>query len=352
MDFATPGFVLDAIRQRLEHPVIGYTEPPEDLVAAIVNWAHRRFNWHIHPDWFVFYTSLVPGLNVAVRTIGEDHSATIICTPIYPPFLKLAEINRRRMLKSSLQIEDSWWVMDLDDISSKTSQNPDSSVLISNPQNPTGRVYTESELTNLAEACIRNNATIVSDEIHWGLVLDEDKQHLPLASIDEEIADNTITLISHTKSYNLAGLQSALAIIPNSDLRERFICAKSGWTSAVSPLAYAGATAAYNDETTWLPELQAYLRVNQDLLETCVHSLANLSMQHGEGTHLSWIDARQLPVKNPAKYFEAHGLGFSDGVEFDAPGFVRFNFAAPRSLIKQALERLSRASVCAPLATQ
>ena len=349
MDFATPAFILDAIRERLDHPVLGYTDEPEELVAAVVEWADRRFNWTLHPDWLVFYTSLVPGLNVAVKSIGSDGDAIVICTPIYPPFLKLAEINRRKMLTSPLIKDPSGWVMDLDNIEAQLKNRANNSILVSNPQNPTGRVYSNSELVNFANVCIRQKTTMVSDEIHWGLVLDEEATHTPLASIDEEIAQHTITLISHTKSYNLAGLQSALAIIPNDEIRSSFIKAKSGWTSAVSPLAYAGAVAAYRDQSSWLPELQSYLRVNRDLIETTVSKCNNLSMSHVEGTHLAWIDARQLPVADPTAYFEANGLGFSDGVDFNGEGFVRFNFATRRELVEAALGRLKTASSCAPI---
>lgn len=349
MDFATPDFVLNAIRDRLEHPVVGYTDEPEELIAAVVDWGKRRFDWNIHPDWLVFYTSLVPGLNVAVRSVGNDGDPTLIFNPIYPPFLKLAEINHREMLTSALLDTGRQWVIDYDNLDELTSQHQNLSALICNPQNPTGRVYTESELTQFATICLRNHTVMVCDEIHWGLILDEDAEHIPLASIDEEIANQTITLTSHTKSYNLAGLQCALAIIPNETLRDQFVAAKSGWTSAVSPLAYAAATAAFNDRTNWLNELQSYLRVNRDLIQDRLGNLNNLAMRHVEGTHLGWIDARQLNVEHPAAYFEAHGLGFSDGVEFGAEGYVRFNFATPRSLIERALTRLETASECSPL---
>ncbi|MCY4130777.1 MAG: PatB family C-S lyase [Gammaproteobacteria bacterium] len=348
MDFATPEFILDAIRSRLDHPVIGYTELPEELAGVFIDWAERRFGWRIHPDWLVAFTSLVPGLNAAVRCVGDDGDASVVMTPIYPPFLKTAAINHREQIRSPLQLHNDQWVMDFDDIESKTSDKSSRTVMLSNPQNPTGRIYTRDELQALAEICLRTNTAIVSDEIHWGICLEPGSTHIPLATLGEEIEENTITLISHTKSYNIAGLQSAFAVIRNPELRERFDTAKNGWMSSVSPLAYAAAIAAYSDNSTWLDELQTYLRANRDILTDSVRKLPNLSMAPVEGTHLGWIDARKIPVSDHAAYFESHGLGFSDGVEFGAPGFVRFNFATPQSVLKRGISRLETASACAP----
>lgn len=350
MDFATPEFILDAIRARLEHPVIGYTELPDQLVGVFVDWAERRYGWRIHPDWLVAFTSLVPGLNAAVRCVGNDGDASVVMTPIYPPFLKTASINHREQIRSALHLHADQWVMDFEDIEGKTRDESSSTVMLSNPQNPTGRIYTRDELQTLAEICLRSNTVIVSDEIHWGICLESGLNHIPLATLGDEIEENTITLISHTKSYNIAGLQSAFAVIRNQALRERFETAKDGWMSSVSPLAYAAALAAYSDDSSWLAELQTYLRANRDLLTEAVGKLPNLGMAPVEGTHLGWIDARKIPVRDHAAYFESHGLGLSDGVEFGAPGFVRFNFATPKSVLTRGISRLKTASDCAPTA--
>ena len=347
MDFATPDFLIEAIQTRLNHPVIGYTEEPEEFVAAVVEWADRTYEWHIHPDWLVSFTSVVPGLSAAVRSVGQDGDESLVLTPVYPPFLQVAEINHRSRIDSSLVLDKNRWIFDFDDISQKTARAYCTTLLLSNPQNPTGRIFSQEELLRLGEICLSNNTLVVSDDIHWGLCLDHDKQHIPIASLNEEIANNTITLISHTKSYNIAGLQSALAVISNEDLRNRFEAAKSGWMSGVSPLAYAAATAAYVDRSTWLSELRCYLGGNRDLIEATVAQSKHFNMTHVEGTHLAWLDARSLPVQQPCAYLEAHGLGLSDGEEFGAPGFARFNFAAPKSLVQEGLNRLSIASECA-----
>ena len=348
MDFATPEFILEAIRARLEHPVVGYTDLPDELVGAFVDWADRHYSWHVHPDWLVPLTSLVPGLNAAVLSVGDDGDASLVMTPIYPPFLQTATTNHRRQITSSLVLHDDQWVMDFDDIERKANDEASRTILLCNPQNPTGRIYTRDELQSLAEICLRTNTVLVSDEIHWGICLEPGLSHIPVATLGDEIEENMITLISHTKSYNIAGLKSAFAVIRNPDLRRRFEIAKSGWISSVSPLAYAASIAAYSDRSTWLNDLQTYLRANRDLLTDSINQLPNLTMAAVEGTHLGWIDAREVPVEDHAAYFEAHGLGFSDGVEFGEPGFVRFNFATPRSVLTRGIKRLEVASACAP----
>lgn len=345
MDFPVPDFLLDAIRNRLTHPIIGYTEPPDELGQTFFRWALRKFDWAIDPDWLVWIHGVVPGLNLAVRSIGEDNDTIVIPTPIYPPFLKLAGNNHRKDLRVPLRCENNEWTMDMPALRDASRQAV--CLTLCNPQNPTGRVYTTEELRTIATLCLETETILISDEIHWGLVLDESAKYVPIASLDHDIAHNTITLLSHTKTYNIPGLQCAVAVIPNPGLRERFETTLEKLFGSISPLAYAAAMAAYQDQSTWLPELQASLRANRDLLQSSVDSTNHFSMTHVEGTHLGWIDCRQLPLKNPARYLEAFGLGLSDGLDFDAPGFMRFNFAAPRSLVAKGLERLQLADECA-----
>ena len=168
----------------------------------------------------------MPGLNIASRAIGSEDDALITMTPVYPPFLSVPENSNKQILSSPLIYEDKRWSMDFADIEDKARLA--SGLLLSNPQNPTGRVYSENELSKLADICIANDVIVISDEIHWGIVLDEKRSHIPIASISEEISRTTVTLIASTKTYNVAGLNCALAVIPDSVLRERFVDATSG----------------------------------------------------------------------------------------------------------------------------
>ncbi|HBP15342.1 MAG TPA: aspartate aminotransferase [Gammaproteobacteria bacterium] len=341
MDFTAPDFVLEALHERIDHGVLGYAEAQPALVDAACAWFWQRFNWKVDPDWLIWIPGVVPGLNIASRAIGSEDDALIIMTPVYPPFLSVPENSNKQMLSSPLIYDGKKWSIDFADIEDKARLA--SGLLLSNPQNPTGRVYSENELSKLAEICIANDVIVVSDEIHWGIVLDENRSHIPIASISEEISLTTITLIASTKTYNVAGLNCALGVIPDPSLRERFVDATTGFVSHISPLAYTAALATFLDRSSWIKDLVAYLRVNRDLLERCVDETPGIAMAHVEGTYLGWIDARSLQVDDPATFFENHGLGFSNGFDFNGEGFVRFNFACHRDLLLEGIERLKRA---------
>ncbi|MEC8834488.1 MAG: PatB family C-S lyase [Pseudomonadota bacterium] len=347
MDFTAPDFVLEALHKRIDHGVLGYAEAQPALVDAACAWFWQRFNWKVDPDWLIWIPGVVPGLNIASRAIGSEDDALIIMTPVYPPFLSVPENSNKQMLSSPLIYDGKKWSIDFADIEDKARLA--SGLLLSNPQNPTGRVYSENELSKLAEICIANDVIVVSDEIHWGIVLDENRSHIPIASISEEISLTTITLIASTKTYNVAGLNCALGVIPDPSLRERFVDATTGFVSHISPLAYTAALATFLDRSSWIKDLVAYHRVNRDLLERCVDETPGIAMAHVEGTYLGWIDARSLQVDDPATFFENHGLGFSNGFDFNGEGFVRFNFACHRDLLLEGIERLKRAvSSCNP----
>ena len=345
MDFATPNFIIEAILGRLKHPILGYTSPPPELIEAFVAWTDRMFDWQIEPEWVVPLNAVVPGINVALKSLGADGDYCLVPVPVYPPILEAPEQNQRYALHTSLVRGNDRWTMDFDDIANKARDSV--SLVLCNPQNPTGRVYTETELRKLASICLETNTVIISDEIHWGIILDTNCKHIPLASLSQEIANNTITLISHTKSYNIAGLLSAIAVVPNGEIRERMEVLMKRVLPSGSPLAYAAGIAAYRDTGTWLPELTSYLRSNKDLVKTVVSELPRVNMTDVEGTHLAWIDATCLPIQDPAAYFEAFGIGLSDGAEFGAPGFVRLNFAAPKDLLQRGLQRFQKAVECA-----
>jgi cystathionine beta-lyase len=209
-----------------------------------------------------------------------------------------------------------------------------------NPQNPTGRVYSKSELVALADFCMQHDLVLCSDEIHASLVLTEDARHIPIASLSPEIANRTISLYAPSKTYNIPGLSCAVAVIPNPELRHAFKTSMAGLVPLIGPLAQIAAEAALSDETTYVPELLEYLRGNLALLR----EVAGDRMSPVEGTYLAWIDLRETSAaERPGSFLESHGIGLSDGAAFGGPGFVRFNFACPRSLLEQGLERLDSA---------
>ena len=344
MDYPTPEFIVQAIRNRLEHPILGCSSVPDDLNETFVEWGAKKFNWQINVDWLVWMHSVMTGVDIAVRVIGKRGDQCVIPVPTYPPFLAVPERQDRVPLFSPLLQWDGRWEMDFDDIRRTTATAP--TFLFSNPQNPTGRVYNPQELIELAATCIHNDTILISDDVHWGLVLEEELAYTPIASLDPEIAEKTISLFSHTKTYNVAGASAAVAVIPDPALRQTFKSQAIRIHPTISPLAFAGATAAYGDESTWLDELNSYLRQNRDLLQQAIENSQLLQTTNVEGTHLMWIDATRLPVSSPQQHFESFGLGLSDGAEFQGPGFVRLNFAIPRSLLDKCLEKLLEA--CTP----
>ena len=262
--------------------------------------------------------------------------------PVYPPFLTAPENSRRRLVKVPLQEKDNRWTFDFDRLESAIT--PDTRLfLLCNPHNPVGRIFSRDELTALAIICEKHDIIICSDEIHCGLLLDEDKAHLPISTLDPEVAKRTITLMSPSKTFNLPGLGCAFAVISDEKLRRRFVQAKSGIVPLVNALGFAAAEAAYRDCADWHAGLLEYLRGNRDTVARAIDDMPLLSMAPLEATYLVWIDVRSADLPNPARFFEDVGVGLQDGIEFDGPGFVRLNFGCRRPLLEAALERMSAA---------
>ena len=343
MDLPTPPFVLDAVRERLEHPILGYTRTPEPSVRAFVDWAMRSYGWRVREDWLVWIPGVVPGFNVAARSLGNLGEDIVIPAPVYPPFLRVPRQAQLRGVVSPLELEAGRWVMDFDHLDANIT-SATAAVLFCNPHNPTGRVYGRDELERLAGLVLARDTVLISDEIHCPLILDPACRHIPIASLDAEIEARTMSLFAPTKAYNFPGVGVAVAVIPDAALRERFEDVGKGLLGGVSPLAYAAASAAFNDRSDWLREQNAFLASNAKTLARAVAAIEGVATTHVEGTYLAWLDVRALDLPNPAAWFEAFGLGLSDGVEFGAPGFLRFNLGCSRAMLDVGVERLRRAA--------
>ena len=342
MDFCSPPAVIAALQQRIAHGVFGYTIPPESLNTIVVEKLQADYGWQIEPQWLVWLPGLVTGLSVACRAVGRDDDDVMTAVPVYPPFLTAPENSRRRLVKVPLQEKDNRWTFDFDRLESAIT--PDTRLfLLCNPHNPVGRIFSRDELTALAIICEEHDIIICSDEIHCGLLLDEDKAHLPTSTLDPEVAKRTITLMSPSKTFNLPGLGCAFAVISDEKLRRRFVQAKSGIVPLVNALGFAAAEAAYRDCADWHAGLLEYLRGNRDTVARAIDDMPLLSMAPLEATYLAWIDVRSADLPNPARFFEDVGVGLQDGIEFDGPGFVRLNFGCQRPLLEAALERMSAA---------
>jgi len=349
MDFASPPAVVQALHRRVDHAIFGYAEPDPRLKEVVVEHLHQRHRWDISPEWIVWLPGLVTGLNVACRTVGRPGAGVLTTPPIYPPFFTAPRLAGKRLQTSPLALGASRWELDLDGLRQAVAHET-SLFLLCNPHNPTGRVFTRPELEALAELCLNANLTICSDEIHCDLVLEPGCRHLPMAALSPEVARRTITLMAPSKTFNLPGLGCAFAIISESKLRRRFLRAMNGIVPHINIFGYVAAQAAYEYGAPWLEALLAYLRDNRSLVYQAVRQMEGFRMAPVEATYLGWIDARQNGFENPARFFEQHGVGLSDGAFFGAPGFLRLNFGCPRTLLTTALERMSQALQTCPRA--
>ena len=262
--------------------------------------------------------------------------------PVYPPFLKAPKLSHRGLATLPLVQEAGRWTFDFERLEALITPRT-RLFLLCNPYNPVGRVFTREELARLAMIGEKHNLIICSDEIHCGLVLDQDKRHVPIATLDHAMARRTVTFMSPSKTFNLPGLGCAFAIIPDQQLRRRFRRAMAGIVPGVNLLGYTAAWAAYRDGSEWQAALLAYLRRNRDLVSQAVNRLPGLTMSHVEATYLGWIDTRAAGLEEPVKFFEKAGVGLGDGAAFGGPGFVRLSFACPQVTLAEALSRMRRA---------
>ena len=342
MDFATPSFILEALRQRLDHPILGYTDQPESLTNAFQKWLVHHFDWSIPDEWVVWLPGVVPGLNLATQCLNPGDEI-LIPTPVYHPFFDLAEnagVTEKRVPAHASS--NGKWHIDWDEM--QNAVNPNSKmVLISNPQNPTGRCYSHAELGQLAQFVERNGLILVSDEIHANIILDPSSQHTPVARDFAHISNQTISLFAATKTYNIPGLSCAAAVIPDAHLRHKFLGARKGLVPSIGPMGFVASEAAFRDRSDWLAKLIATLRQNyqtiRDRLGTRVAPL--------EATYLAWIDVGDIiqakQIDDVEAYFVSHGIGISAGAQFGQANFIRLNFGCPRETLLAGLDRLEKA---------
>jgi cysteine-S-conjugate beta-lyase len=279
------------------------------------------------------------GMNLACRAIGGEGDSALTFTPVYPPFFTSSPNSDRRLHRLPLLTDASGQArMDFQALENLVDP-AQRIVLLCSPHNPVGRVWPRSELERLAALAIKRGWIIVSDEIHAELVLDG--EHVSTGSLSPEIAQRTITLVAPSKTFNVPGLTCAVAVIPDAELRRKFVAAKRGLVGDYNVLGMIAAHAAWTRGEPWRQALLAYLRSNRDHLRRRIESEApSLKMGPMEATYLAWIDARALQIENPAAFFEKHGLGMNEGSGFGAPGFVRLNFGCPRVTLDRGIDRL------------
>lgn len=358
MDFRSPQAVIDALHQAIEHGIFGYpsglhNEPNQrsELRQVLVERMARLYDWQIQPEDIYFVPGVVVGFNLVAHALGEAGCNLLVQPPVYPPILGAAANVGMRRVDSPLnpRLNEAGilhYEIDFDHFE-QTIGKDTRLFLLCNPHNPSGRVFIRSELERLAEICLRHGVAICSDEIHGDLIF-EPHQHIPIASLDPEIAQNTITLMAPSKTFNIPGLQFSFAIVPNREWRKRLEAASQGLTNWINALGWVAALAAYSGGEMWLKEVLQYLRANRDfLLQWIQEHFPQVPHTSPEGTYLAWLDCRPLNLPdNPSSFFLKEAkIAFNDGKAFgkEGEGFVRWNFACPRPILEEACERLVRA---------
>jgi cystathionine beta-lyase len=348
MDFKTPDFIIESIKNRLNHPILGYTLEPSGMDEAIMDWMKTRHGWHIRKEWIVSGPAVVPSMAVLVHAFSDPGDEIIVQKPVYFPFFRTITNHNRYILNNPLINRNGRYEMDLDDLNKKITPRT-KMIFLCNPHNPGGRVWREKELKALADICLENNILIISDEIHSDLVLFGNK-HIPTASINEDISRNTITCMSSSKTFNTAGLASAYVIISNLKNRRIYKEKLNDFHLNIGNIAGLFAQeAAYRNGSEWLEQLLKYLEGNIDyLVDFMQKHLPSVKVMKPEGTYLVWMDFRDanIDTKKLKKFIiEEAGLGLSDGFLFgeEGLGFQRLNLACPRSVLKKGLEGLLKA---------
>lgn len=346
MDFKSPPAILEALHRRVDHGLFGYARPVKSTTDAVVAAMALRYGWQIDPSWIVWLPGLVVGLNVTSQAFADPGEEVLSLAPVYPPFMTAPKNSSRVSVTVPFVLEGGGWQIDWAAL--ERAVTPRTKLfLLCNPHNPLARVWRRDELLKLGEFCIRHDLVLCSDEIHCDLILDPALPHIPAALLSPEIAARTITLMAPSKTYNVPGLGTSFAIIPDATRRARFVLATAGIVAEVNNLGYVACEAAYRDCEPWRQALLAYLRGNRDLiLESTARALPGVRVEAPiEATYLAWLNVSALGLADPIAHFEKHGVGLSEGSYFGAKKgtHVRMNFGCTRATLTEALRRMQAA---------
>ena len=345
MDFRTAPAITEALKQRVEHGIFGYTRVPDEYYEAVTAGFKRRHGWDIRREWMIYTSGVVPAISAIIKALTGPGDKVLVQTPVYNCFFSSIRNNGCEVASSPLVYEDRTYRMDLEDLERKASDEKTKVMLLCNPHNPAGRVWTREELTAVGEICIRHGVTVVSDEIHCELVY-SGHRHIPFASISDDFLRHSVTCVSPSKAFNIAGLQIANIIAPDETMRRRIDKAINiNEVCDVNPFGVIATMAAYNEGEEWLGQLLDYLWQNYlFLVEFCRTHLPDFPVARLEGTYLAWMDCRTLGIGSEELEQLLVGeakLWLNAGTMYGAEGegFMRWNLACPRSVLKQALAR-------------
>lgn len=348
MDLPTPQCVLDAVAHRLTHPVIGYEIMGDGAYEAQIDWMHRRHGMVLKREWLSHSPSVVASIGCAIRAFSEVDDEVIVMDPVYPPFYTMVRHNKRRLLTHPLYKDAQGnYRFDIDRLKSQITSKT-RLLLLCSPHNPVGRVWDQEELMALGRLCLEHNIIIVSDEIHSDIVY-LPRRHLPIASLSEALALNSVTLIGPGKTFNMAGFSISTVSIPSETLREQYAKERSRvhWGDG-NVLAHVGFEAAYAEGEEWFQELMEHLEHNRNRIVSWCKEHPLIECTSPEGSYLAWLDCRKLGLSDRELrtfFIQEAKLGLSPGLSFgkEGSGYMRLNFAVTRGVLEEALERLESA---------
>ncbi len=340
-EFRCPPPILDALHKRVDHGILGYTHPAkhDSANAAVQHWLAKQYQWNIELNWIVWTPGVVPAFNMACRALSAPGDKVMVQTPNYPPMRASPQVNHMERVEISTIRRGDRWTMDLVQLEQEAQDPKCTMFILCNPMNPAGSVLSDAEMAEVVRICKENNVFICSDEIHCDLILDQNAKHIPTAKIDT-IADQSMTLMAASKTFNIAGLGTSFAIIPNATVRAKYESTAMGHMPWVNIMGLAATEAAFTQCDDWHQDLVQYLRENRDYLYREINAIDGLEMLLPQATYLAWVDGSGLNVPLPQKYFENKGVGPSPGADFGDKNFVRLNYGCPRSHLEMAIQRI------------
>jgi cystathionine beta-lyase len=348
MDFKTPDFIMSAIRDRLNHEICGYSFRPTEYYSSIIEWVKLKHKWQIERDWICFSPGIVPALNFCILAYTQPGDKIIVQPPVYFPFFSAVEAHGRKLVYNKLKESDGKWEMDFDSLISSIDDKT-RMIIISNPHNPVGRVWSPEELLRLAEICLANNILVLSDEIHSDLILPGYK-HTPFALLSEKIADITVTFIAPSKTFNLAGLSTSSVIISNHELRKSFRRIVDNLHIGNGNIfGTIASISAYTHGQQWLDSLLDYIDNNIDFVADYFHKMIpEIIPVMPEATYMIWLDCRKFGMSGKelqSFFIKSAGVGMNEGSTFGpgGEGFMRMNVATTHQTVMKALEQIEKA---------
>ena len=347
MDFATPPFIINALKKRLDHPIFGYNIEPEDYRDLIIKWEKDLHDWDIQPEWISYIPGIVKGIGMVINVFSKPGDDVYIMPPVYHPFRITAELNGRNVVNIPLKEgKDSRYYIDFDKLNNLSSKG--GILILSNPHNPAGRIWSKDELALLARICKEKNILVISDEIHADMAL-WGNRHVPFMTVSEDAKNNSITFCAPSKVFNIPGIVSSFSVIANSEIREKFY----GWLSAnefneAPDFSYVATCAAYKEGREWRKQMLDYVEGNilatEDFFEK---NMPQIKVIRPESSFLVWLDCRDLDLGHDQlidRFVNEAKVALNDGAMFgkEGDGFMRLNVGMPRGKLLEVLERIKK----------